>query len=475
MHGTPADIGPTAHRRFADDVYETVELLAASYVAEGKSIPAAARLAAGQLVNNHADLAAELAEEARESRRDVGPSNRVDRAHAFFGQERREEADVSSRRRMAPSVRLDEDAFDGQDDLAAVNEADPDAIGPAEDSRDLANRPRPVVDDPFDRAGTAADDDDLPDFEFLDGPDTGLTIRRVGGAEAKAVSPRHVDDLSVLVDDADATGEEPPDELVEELGELVLSVLPVSGEVLSARDAYLAAIAARRALDDGDLAAALEKGGISAVHALGALPFIGAAARSVRAVAKAAPILAKLLRRAKRSTDATVETAARAGRTVSKRWFARWSDKVLASNYRALGQLAGVGKLNAKARTALNSAGIALKTDGIVVSDKELIHMIRAAKKARLPNKMIRDLPRLVGKPRAILHDKGKRDTLLYVFDVPGDPRLGKFVVRVNINQKVRTPTGNRRRTVNSVRSGGMVARRNLIDPTHYDLVDGRL
>ena len=31
---------------------------------------------------------------------------------------------------------------------------------------------------------------------------------------------------------------------------------------------------------------------------------------------------------------------------------------------------------------------------------------------------MIRNLPRLIGKPRAILHDKGKRDTLLYVFDV---------------------------------------------------------
>ena len=147
----------------------------------------------------------------------------------------------------------------------------------------------------------------------------------------------------------------------------------------------------------------------------------------------------------------------------------------LNSNYRALGQLAGVGRLNVKARTALTSAGIALKTDGIVVSDRELIHMVRSAKKARLPNEMIRNLPRLIGKPKAILHDKRKRDTLLYVFDVPGDPRLGKFVVRVNINQKVRTPTGNRTTTVNSVGSGGIVARLNLSDPAQYDIIERRL
>ena len=101
--------------------------------------------------------------------------------------------------------------------------------------------------------------------------------------------------------------------------------------------------------------------------------------------------------------------------------------------------------------------------------------MVRAAKRVRLPNEMIRNLPGLIGKPRAILHDKRKRDTLLYVFDVPGDPRFGKFVIRVNINQKVRTPTGNRTTTVNSIRSGGMVPAPALKDRNAYDLVDGKL
>ena len=183
---------------------------------------------------------------------------------------------------MGPPVRVDEDGFDGQDDLAAGDSADPNAVGPAAEDGDRASGLERSVDNPLGRVGAAIDDDDLPAFEFLDGPDTGLTIRRADGTETKAVSPRDLDDLYVLADDADATGEEPPDELVEELGELVLSVLPVSGEVLSARDAYLAAVAARRALDDGDLAAALEKGGISAVHALGALPFIGVSAPSPR-------------------------------------------------------------------------------------------------------------------------------------------------------------------------------------------------
>ena len=131
--------------------------------------------------------------------------------------------------------------------------------------------------------------------------------------------------------------------------------------------------------------------------------------------------------------------------------------------------------MNGKALASLKSFSIVPKTDAIVVSDSELIHMIRTAKRAGLPKRAIRDMPKMIGSPKAVLYDRRKRDTLLFVFDVPGETRLGKFVVRVNINQKVRTPTGNRTTTVNSVRSGGMVARRNLINPTHYDLVDGRL
>ena len=72
MRETHAAMGPTTGRRFADGVYETVELLAASYVAEGKSIPATARLAADQLVNNHPRLADELAAEAASSQGELG-------------------------------------------------------------------------------------------------------------------------------------------------------------------------------------------------------------------------------------------------------------------------------------------------------------------------------------------------------------------------------------------------------------------
>jgi len=82
---------------------------------------------------------------------------------------------------------------------------------------------------------------------------------------------------------------------------------------------------------------------------------------------------------------------------------------------------------------------------------------------------------KLIGQPKAILHDRGKRDTLLYVFDVPGEPRLGKVVVRVNINQKIRTPRGNQTTTDNSVRSGGLVPRLNLANPAKYDPIDGKL
>ena len=55
------------------------------------------------------------------------------------------------------------------------------------------------------------------------------------------------------------------------------------------------------------------------------------------------------------------------------------------------------------------------------------------------------------------------------------DGGLPDFDVGVNINQKVRTPTGNRTTTVNSVRSGGMVPAPALKDRNAYDLVDGKL
>ena len=88
-------------------------------------------------------------------------------------------------------------------------------------------------------------------------------------------------------------------------------------------------------------------------------------------------------------------------------------------------------------------------------------------------------MPQVLRKPKAVLFDKGD-NALLYVLDVPGDTKAGKFVVRVNFKTKGRI--GGKRRTVteNFVQSGGKVDRANLVrrngDPVpQYDLVEGIL
>jgi hypothetical protein len=78
----------------------------------------------------------------------------------------------------------------------------------------------------------------------------------------------------------------PPDEAAA-IGELILSILPVSGELISARDAYAgftAAIAAARRGDEGE---ALREGAWATLATLGAIPLIGYLPRLGRGALKA--------------------------------------------------------------------------------------------------------------------------------------------------------------------------------------------
>jgi len=84
-----------------------------------------------------------------------------------------------------------------------------------------------------------------------------------------------------------------PDERANQMGELVLSALPVTGEIISAKEAYHAFIAAREALKDDKLGEALLKGGESAMAAIGAIPFLGTTIRLGRTGVKAAEMLFK--------------------------------------------------------------------------------------------------------------------------------------------------------------------------------------
>jgi len=294
------------------------------------------------------------------------------------------------------------------------------------------------------------------------------------------LDPDQADALADYLDDFDldsdgASIEDVPDQLVKEVGELVLSVLPGTGEVISAKEAYHAFIAARAALDDEDLGEALLKGGEGAIAALGAIPFLGTTVRFGKAGAKAASILFKAFKASKKQGRRATETIARTGRSASKAWFGKWADDLLKTG-RTHGKIARVGTLSPKVQSFLKSKGITPSTVKVSVIDKRLLHIVRSGKNPaqKLPEDLVRSIPTIMKNPKAVLWDK-KDPALLYVFDVPGDTRKGKFIVRVDIDPKINRGDKSIRQSGNYISSGGKVPIRNLKGTKSYDLIEGSL
>jgi hypothetical protein len=123
--------------------------------------------------------------------------------------------------------------------------------------------------------------------------------------------------------DDDILTAEPPDERARLIGELVASLLPGVGEPLSVIEAYSSFLAARRALKDKDLAAAIEHGGEAAINALGAIPVLGATVRWGKGTVKAVQSLKRAHGRADKATDAAT-AARRLPEGVADRWEKRF-------------------------------------------------------------------------------------------------------------------------------------------------------
>jgi hypothetical protein len=100
--------------------------------------------------------------------------------------------------------------------------------------------------------------------------------------------------------------------------------------------------------------------------------------------------------------------------------------------------------------------------------------MVRDAKVAGLPEHYILNLPHMLRNAKAVLLDK-RDGNLLFVFDVPGNPKKGKFVIQLNIASKRRTLSGNQQVTTNSVRSGGLVDEASLRDEHFYERLTGAM
>jgi hypothetical protein len=114
--------------------------------------------------------------------------------------------------------------------------------------------------------------------------------------------------------------------------------------------------------------------------------------------------------------------------------------------------------------------GVPLETADIWLRDEELIHALRDTKSARgaaLSLQSWRDLPALLAEATPYLDTADA--ALVYAFDTPDG--VGKVLVRVNYRDKLRGADGKRTRvTSNFIRTGGIVAARNLKESRYVAL-----
>jgi len=139
-----------------------------------------------------------------------------------------------------------------------------------------------------------------------------------------------------------------------------------------------------------------------------------------------------------------------------------------------------VGAIDQATLDGLNRLGHPPQTGAITISQQAVQHMQRDTKAAggrSVPVDILRSLPATLAQARAVLYDRQSADpALLYVFDVPGENRLGKLVVRVNFAGKMPKPGGGRMSVVtNDIRTAGLVEARILADPATYDVLSGEI
>ncbi len=156
--------------------------------------------------------------------------------------------------------------------------------------------------------------------------------------------------------------------------------------------------------------------------------------------------------------------------------FATWFDQAVAGG-RVERSWFPVGALGPGTLDWLKREGKpAPETGAITITQQQAQHLDRDAKRAAgkaAPTTILRRLPEIIGAPRAVLWDKD-RPALLYVFDVPGEERLGKLVVQVGFQERRRLDSGERTTVVtNAARSATMVPLATLRDRSKYDLVEG--
>ncbi len=155
--------------------------------------------------------------------------------------------------------------------------------------------------------------------------------------------------------------------------------------------------------------------------------------------------------------------------------FAEWADEVLESGKQE-GRIQPVGVIDPTVMSGVEDAGVELETSLITVSDRVLLHMNREAKlqtKKDVGVDRIKELPQIIDRCENVLFDL-QDPALLYLFELDDEDLIGKFVVRVNVQTKMKKPAGKVKVTTNSVVSGGKVKIAD-VSGKRYRLVKGKL
>jgi SPP1 gp7 family putative phage head morphogenesis protein len=150
-------------------------------------------------------------------------------------------------------------------------------------------------------------------------------------------------------------------------------------------------------------------------------------------------------------------------------------------DFRSDGTSRVVGVLRDAWVAALADLGYELASVAVLTTSNALIRMaakdFRTAQDIALYRADLLRLPEMVDEPQAVLLEIATGNLLL-VFPSAAieDERDGKFVVELNSAFAVKgAPRGRRREVANRVKSGGLVARLTLTDPSQYRVIAGEL
>lgn len=154
--------------------------------------------------------------------------------------------------------------------------------------------------------------------------------------------------------------------------------------------------------------------------------------------------------------------------------FDGWARKLDAGTLKPTGSVETVGSIPSDLVKVLDLRGAGPVSTEIAVTDRQVRHMLRSAKKdagKALPSAMVRRLPGHLSAPKAVLWDlNAKVPKLVYVLDVPGSDKLAKVVVKIRD-----TDTRARHRRHNFVVTSGLVGRADLANEKAYQVLSGAL